>query len=71
MILSMGQEKAEYSLKNGFVLHYDPQQCLPPDIVSEAIGYEAAQAVNAINFLGEQPARPVRLIELGVGTGIG
>jgi methylase of polypeptide subunit release factors len=60
----------QYKTKSGHVVEYDPSKSLPPDIVSEALGYEAANVVNAIRFITRDSNPPLNVLELGVGTGV-
>lgn len=60
----------EYTLASGYRMHIDSRLSLPPDIVSENIGYEAAAVVNTIRHLKAESHLPISVLELGVGTGI-
>ncbi len=71
----MSNEICGYKIINTeFEIEYNPSLTLPPDALSDNIGQGAGQAVNAIAFrarVAKNATRPINVLELGVGCGIG
>lgn len=59
-----------FMLESGFEFSYNPSKCLRPDKVSERIGWESGWAVNHLRMVAKDLEKPVRILDLGVGTGI-
>lgn len=53
-----------------FDIIYDRTRCMPPDVVSERIGESAAQAVDRIRAIYQNPDRAIKVLEVGIGTGL-
>lgn len=51
-------------------IEYDPTKTLPPDEGSVAMGAIAAKALLRVRDLGGEPDLPVRMLDLGVGSGV-
>lgn len=63
-----------YTTARGFTFELDGSLCLPPDDVSEYLGHEAGKIINTLCDTLEvrhEPNKVVRVLELGVGSGIG
>jgi methylase of polypeptide subunit release factors len=59
-----------YTLRRGSVIAFDRERHCPPDVVSEAIGADAAGMAAWYRLVHDEPGRPVRLLVPGIGTGI-
>ncbi|MBI4008919.1 hypothetical protein HY357_01685 [Candidatus Roizmanbacteria bacterium] len=53
-----------------FDFSYDRNYCMPPDVVSERIGEVAGQTVNKLRNIRQDLNRAVKVLEMGIGTGL-
>lgn len=54
----------------GISIDFDRSVCLPPDMASVAMGFEAAAVINTMRTVTEELTLPVRALEMGTGSGV-